>query len=382
MRRYRKLAAAAAVAPWVAVAIAVFRGRAPRGWLGWDLASFRVAANLLAHGRPLYDFAAQSAAYHAEFGNGFDVLFPFAYPPIFAIEMLPLARLPHAGAFALVFVASLAACGWAVRAVTGDARDAAWVLGTFPGLLALLAGQLSFVALALVVVAWSLARKGRELESGLALSLLAFKPQLLFFLPLVFVFRRSLRALGGLAAGVSAQVALCFAVAPRDTLAFPGALRAFAAYATSHFDDDWSYTWRAFFALLVPHHAHATNLAAAGFVALSATAGVVVLWRARRDLDLAFGVAVLATFAAAWHAYPYDWVLLAFPALVLLPRTAPSRAATIALGATYVASWLFVWLPKAEVRALGFAVHPAMPALVACSIWLVRSARLRSAPRA
>ena len=329
--RYRKLAAVAAVAPWVAVAIAVAKGRAPRGWLGWDLASFRVAAKLLASGHSLYDFAAQSTAYHAEFGRGFDVLFPFAYPPIFAIEMLPLAHVPQAAAWALVFVASLAAVSFAVRAITGDARDAVWVLGTFPGLVGLLAGQFSFFALGLVVLAWTLLERQRSLEAGLALSVLAFKPQLLLFLPLALLFRRDWRALLGLALGAGIQVALCFAVAPHDTLAFPGVLRAFAGYARTHFDDDWSFTWRAFFALLAPGHSLATEAAAAGAVAICAWAGVRAMWRARRDLALCFGAAVLTTLCAAWHAYPYDWVLLAFPFFLLLPRARPSRAVSVAL---------------------------------------------------
>src|SRR6185312_9379230 len=137
-----------------------------------------------------------------------DVLFPFAYPPIFAIEMLPLAHVPQAAAWALVFVASLAAVSFAVRAITGDARDAVWVLGTFPGLVGLLAGQFSFFALGLVVLAWTLLERQRSLEAGLALSVLAFKPQLLLFLPLALLFRRDWRALLGLALGAGIQVAL------------------------------------------------------------------------------------------------------------------------------------------------------------------------------
>ncbi len=357
----------------VAVALGVAQGRAPRGWLGWDLAAFRVAGKVFASGKPIYDFSAQAAAYHAEYGKGFDVLYPFAYPPIFAIETLPLSWMPHEVAYALVAIASLLSASVVMRKLTGDARDVVWITATLPGMLALLAGQFSLIALGLVTACHALLKKERPIAAGLVLSLLAFKPQLLLFVPALFVIRRDARrALVGLAAGLAAQVALCFAIAPRDTLAFPAALRTFNAYVASKFTDDLAFTWRAFFALLAPGHAPITNALAACAIVACAAFGVVSAWRARADLDRCFAILVLTTLACAWHASAYDWVILALPIVVLVPRASPSRAESIALGIAYVASWGFVSLSRAEHDAFGHALHFAMPALAVFAFWAVR----------
>lgn len=374
MKRFRKVAGALTFAWMTAVGLAVAQGRAPRGWLGWDLAAFRVAGKLLLRGAPVYDFSAQDATYHAAYGKGFDVLYPFAYPPIFAIETLPFAIMPHELAFAMVTVASLACAALVARRLTRDALDLFWITATFPGLLALLAGQFSFVALGVVTLAYALLVRDRPIASGLVLSLLAFKPQLLLFLPIVLVIRRgSRRGLVGLALGIAAQVALCFAVAPRDTLAFVPALRAFNAYVATRFNDELAFTWRAFFALLAPAHAAITNALAAIAILACALFGVSRAWRARGDLDRAYSYLVLTTLACAWHASAYDWVLLAFPAMLLLPKITVSPRAAVAFGSLYAASWAFVPLARAEHRAFGFAIHFAMPTLAAFFVWITKT---------
>lgn len=368
----RKLAAAASLAIFVAVAIGVARGHAPRGWLGWDLASFRAAGRLLLAGSSIYDYDALRAAHAAEFGaRGFTEVYPFGYPPQFAMAMVPLAKLPHELAFGVVLLASLAAAALSARALTGDARNVVFVTATAPGVLALLAGQLSFVALGVVALCHTLVARKRSLAAGLVLSTLAFKPQLLVFLPFVFLFRKDLRALAGLALGVAVQVGACFAFDARDTVAWPRAVRTFDAFANNQ-GDEWSFTWRTFFAAASAHNTTSAWIAIV-FVLACAAAGVFAMWRARRDLDLCFALAVLTTFAAALHCFAYDWVVLACPLMLLLPRVRPSRRAWIVLGALYVASALFAASVKAQEHAFGVAFHPAMPALAGVCVWLARN---------
>ena len=376
-RRFLPLLALASVAPWVAVGLGVARGKAPPGWLGWDLASFRVASQLWLHHQPLYDFAAQAQAHERAFGPAFDVPYPFSYPPIFAIELAPLAELPQSPAFAVVWFASLVVLAIAARRVTGRLSDALWVTASFPGLLALLAGQFVFFALGILVATHALLRRERPVTAGLVASLLAFKPQLLLFLPLVFAMqRRARRGLFGLAAGVAAQLAICLVAAPSDTRAFPAALGRFNSYVATHFKDTLSFTWRAFFALALPGHGTlAAGCAAVAMVACAAV-GVVAMWRARADTDACLAIAVLATLASTWHCAPYDWVLLALPAWLLLPRTSPSRGALRAIGLLYIGVWGFVALADVQRSAFGVALHPAMPALCGLSFWLVRSSRI------
>ncbi|HSQ66598.1 MAG TPA: hypothetical protein VLM85_25430, partial [Polyangiaceae bacterium] len=177
-------------------------------------------------------------------------------------------------------------------------------------------------------------------------------------------------------AGVAAQLAICLVAAPSDTRAFPAALGRFNSYVATHFKDTLSFTWRAFFALALPGHGTlAAGCAAIAMVACAAL-GVVAMWRAREDTDACLAIAVLATLASTWHCAPYDWVLLALPAWLLLPRTSPSRGALRAIGLLYIGVWGFVALADVQRSAFGVALHPAMPALCGLSFWLVRSSRI------
>jgi hypothetical protein len=94
--------------------------------------------------------------------------------------------------------------------------------------------------------------------------------------------------------------------------------------------------------------------------------------RAKQDLRRTFGLAVLATFACAWHCAPYDWILLAIPAWLLLPRASPSPLAKRALVGLFLFGWTIVNLVDAEEAAWGFALHPAMPMLCGWYFWLMK----------
>jgi alpha-1,2-mannosyltransferase len=377
-RRGRWIALAAA-ALWTAIVAGIATSGVRADMLGWDLGVFRDASRLLLHGQPLYDFAGQASAHRSAFGRSFAVYYPYAYPPIFAIETVPLALVSQVTAFVVVTLASALSVAWAARRATGRLEDALWVAASYPAVYGLLAGQLVFVALAVLTASWALLEGDRPVLAGLVASLLAFKPQLLVALPVAFlVMPRARRALLGLAAGVAAQAALALGVAPRATLAFPSAIRRMAAYTSTHFRESLGFTWHAFFVAAMPGHRTAATVLAALAVAACAAVAVVAMVRARADTALTFSIAVLATFACAWHCAPYDWVLLALPAWLLLPRTKPSPIALRVLAMAFIAPWTFVELVDAQQKAWGVALHPAAPALAIFSVWLVRRAQLRA----
>jgi len=97
--------------------------------------------------------------------------------------------------------------------------------------------------------------------------------------------------------------------------------------------------------------------------------------RAKGDAALAVSIATLATLACAWHCAPYEWVLLALPAWLLVPRARPSALATRALVFALIATWVLVASVDAQTKSLGFAFHPALPLLCVVSAWLVRKAQ-------
>jgi alpha-1,2-mannosyltransferase len=374
-----RFVALAAATLWTATVLGIVTSGVVRAdMLGWDLGVFRDASRLLLSHQPLYDYAAQQREHLEAFGRLFAVHYPYANPPIFAIETIPLALVPQVVAYAIVTAAGLASLAWSSRRATGSFEGAGFALLAYPTFLGILAGQPVAVALGVFTATWALVEGGRPVTAGLVASLLAYKPPLLLVLPVAFLIApRARRALAGLAAGGAAQVAISFAVAPKDTLAFPVAVRRISAYTETHFRDALSFTWRSFFALLAPHHRGVADALGALAVLACGAVAVVAMVRARDDFAKVFSVAVLATLACAWHCYPYDWVLLALPAWLLLPRVSVSPLAARMLVAALVAPWAFVWLVEEQRRLFGVALHPALPVLCAFALWLVRSAPTR-----
>ena len=158
----------------------------------------------------LYDLAAQKAAVEG-LGSGF-YWSPFLNPPPLVWLVTPFTGLPFDVAIvlwslvilgALVLTWHLVAPG---SALTRAAFGAMW-LGLFPVAFGLMVGQP--VALVAVAVAgcWWLAERDRPGLAGLALSLIAVKPQLALFVPLCLVVAGHARAFGAWLA-VSVFIAL------------------------------------------------------------------------------------------------------------------------------------------------------------------------------
>ncbi len=308
---------------------------------GWDLEIVRAGSRAIFAGADPY--AQLFADDHAALAR-----FPFAYPPIVAVDVAPLVALPN-----LVALALLCAFGAVVLALSAKKR-ALWVTATFPGLAAMFAGQLVWIAIAVFAGAHALLKRDRAFAAGLACSLLAFKPTLLVLVPFALLVMPSrVRSLGGLLAGLAAQIALCFAIAPGALRAYPRAASDFSKYVAEHpglFD---SVTWRSTFS---SDALGAIAIAACGITACA------WMWRERRDLDVVMSTCVMGTLACAWHCLPYDYALLVLP-FVWLELRAPRVAAALA-----ASSWL-VLLPK-SAHYVVLALYPV--ALVVLGVWMMR----------
>lgn len=307
---------------------------------GWDLEIVRAGARAIFAGRNPYDGALVNDASLARF--------PFAYPPFVAPIVSPLVAIPN-----LVALALLAAFGALVLVLVAKKR-ALWVTASFPGLAALFAGQLVFVALGIFAATHALLKRERPFAAGLVASLLLFKPTLIVFVPFAFVVLPSrTRSLAGFAAGVLAQIALCFAIAPDALRAYPDAAAAFSRYVAANpalFD---SVTWRSALS------SDALGVAACGACAVAACAW---MWRERASLDVVMSTCVLATLACAWHCLPYDYALVALPFFWLRPRAPRVAVALVA------SSWLVLLPSRAHFAVL--ALYPV--ALVVLSVWMMK----------
>src|SRR2546429_5785001 len=135
----------------------------------------------------LYDLAAQKAAVES-LGPG-AYWSPFLNPPTLAWIATPFLAIPFEAALFLwtLLIGAAALLAWRLVA-PGDglirAAHLALFLGLFPTAFGLMVGQPVALVAAAVAVAWWLASHQRPVLAGLALSLIAIKPQLALLVPL------------------------------------------------------------------------------------------------------------------------------------------------------------------------------------------------------
>jgi len=175
---------------------------------------YGAALNAWEHGYArLYDLAGQQ---HATESLAPGVYWqPFINPPPLAWLATPLLALPFEVAIVLwtaLLIGSAVLAWWLVAPGAGLTRAAylALFVGLFPTAFGLMVGQpVAIVALA-VAASWWLAERNRPIVAGLALSLVAIKPQLALLVPLCLLVagHRRMFAAWLVASAVIALVAL------------------------------------------------------------------------------------------------------------------------------------------------------------------------------
>jgi len=135
----------------------------------------------------LYDLSAQKAVVE---GLGVGTYWsPFLNPPTLAWIATPFLVLPFEMALVLwtLLIVGAALLAWRLAAPGGGLTRAAHLalfLGLFPTAFGLMVGQPVALVAAAVAMAWWLADRKRPVLAGLALSLIAIKPQLALLVPL------------------------------------------------------------------------------------------------------------------------------------------------------------------------------------------------------
>lgn len=176
----------------------MLRRDGPFDHVGMDYLTTWVASDMLLHGeaRHLYDTRAQWAAelpiieqYNVHWDDR--VMHPYLAPPLLAIFALPLGLLSPVVALTLWMLLAIGAVALAVRGMASafeiDWREIApLVFGSMPLFVLVMLGQadgllaLSFAAFVVLL------RRGHEGRAGMALAVLALKPQLLLA-PIVYL---------------------------------------------------------------------------------------------------------------------------------------------------------------------------------------------------
>lgn len=154
-------------------------------------------------------------------------LMPFIYAPFVALPMAFLAHLPFEKAYILYMLWNIALlvalCFLSIRILkTADTKIKALVVVmgvTFlPILIAIIQGQLSLLLTVVLLNAWLTLRSGNRVQCGLWLSLLLVRPHLIILPLFVFVLKRQVRVLLGIALGSAFLFLLSFLLVGWDGL--------------------------------------------------------------------------------------------------------------------------------------------------------------------
>jgi hypothetical protein len=310
------------------------------------------------------------------------------YPPTTGLLFCALALLPY-GWSVTVWWLVLAGCfalGFTLLVRSLDPlpqwRATAWLaLAAFvPVSSTFWNGQLAGLLFLAAVSGLELHRASHRFLAGLALSLLAFKPQLAAGLGLWLLFRLDLRALAGMVLGFGAQVALAALIlGPEFFVLYRESLPQYLDLAQRE--------------TITPDHQHslagiltnwlgASSANACKLVHLLVTAGCaglllqIVRVSKQRENGSSHGTeagrleqaaAVIFTVFAAPHLHTYDLVLLLVPIVHLLNWAhQPQPSAELGLaGLLYLAgSMTFVYL------VTRFSLVPAVLVLALLVLWL------------
>jgi Glycosyltransferase family 87 len=348
-----------------------------------DFLQFYISAQLISHGRSgqLYDQQIASAALDHIVQQPTRVLLPTVYGPQVGLLFVPLGRFSFLVAASIwVFISALIffACVYSVWRLCPNLRQ-------YPGLSAMsaicfppffhffLRGQISALVMLCFIVAFLEFRSGSHWIAGAALGVLVFKPQFLVAIPLVFLFSRTWKALGGLVFSAVVQLALTWTyfgtqvmLAYLSTLWHVQRWIAFAEPATAQAQ---MHSLRSFWLLLMPWPTIALIL----YILSSLTILVMTTaaWKSRGNLALRFSALVFAAILINPHLFVYDLLVLA-PVMLLLADWALVRTKHPAVRRIQVLTYLAFLLPLLGPLTMFTHLQLSVPVFVAIQ-WLVWS---------
>jgi hypothetical protein len=369
---------------------------APGPRLGGDFAQF-YAVGLIQNEQGiqrLYDLPLQDIVLHrAVRAMPADEHLPYVYPPFIAPLFRPFARLPYAWAFTLWLAVSGALYALSIGVMLSaskwiPAHDRAtiwWLALSFEPFVVecWLAGQISALGCLAISLALWCDRREEPVAAGLAVSILLYKPSLLFLIVPLLLLGRRWRTLAGFGAGTAALAAVSAGVAGLSRcLEFGRLLTIYARLGASGitgFRLTKYVDLTAFLQLLGLERASARFLAL--IVAVPPLATLAAVWlrasRARiRGRDLAWAAALCWSPVLNIYSPIYD-TILAVPGLVLGASALRERSpqgwplmfrALLAL--LYVTGALSPWL------ADGLRFQPLTVGLAAMATYLTWAALL------
>jgi len=306
----------------------------------------------------LYDIAAM-AGVAARAMPETTQMFPPVYGPQVALLFRPLASLSYLSAlyvwlaFTIVGTSVCLAVTWRR---CPEPRPSAWVIAVLalglPGLhFTLSFGQASVVGVAALTAIWLALRADRMFLAGLAVGLLAYKPQLGIVAAAVFVLRGEWNVVAGALASVAGQALVAAEYWGASVFSgYAHALRQLPhVFTAMEPDPQLSYSMRA--VLVGLGLSPTTALVLSAGLSVVVVVAVVRSWHPDLPVERQYSGLIFATLLIDPHLYAYD-LLLAAPAMTVATTLAWSRNQPIslwAIGVLYIAPILAALLPRPAV---------------------------------
>jgi GT2 family glycosyltransferase len=300
---------------------------------GPDFFNFYAAAKLLvtSGGAAVYDIGMQrqvelqiTGADPARF-----IVLPYFHPPYYTLLIAPLAYLDYRNAYYVMAAANvvLAAALVVILVRTSlSVHGRGWIVaaamigGFFPLFVTVLQGQSDLVVLVPLAAAYAAWAKGSHATAGALSALALAKPQLMLLIPVLFIARRSWRALAGFAAVLAALGVISvigFGLAP--VLGYLRAVGTWAITGRLPDTDQLVYTDPAVYSLRNVLEAIPGGGKVVAFVILILLLAFVALslsWRPDKP-RLDFAVAIAASLVLSPHQNIHDLALLVIPGFAL-----------------------------------------------------------------
>jgi hypothetical protein len=356
---------------------------AARANLWYDATDFSClyqAARSVALGRDPYDsvwWVSATGGLHANPWLGMvesSCFAQYAYPLWTAVLMLPFGLLPIEAAAALWMSTSIGAAifgAWALWRAYGGARRHAALFVTLifmsqPFWVLLISGQITGIMLGLLgALALGLARS-RESSAGLALALLAVKPQIVVLTLPATLLRAGAERRGRLVATAivvgAIMLALPLAIVPTWPIEWLGQAEQRTAGIAVLLPTAWGFAADLF------------GNVAWGAAISAAAVGVCALLVKRVDALSLLALTVPLSLVVTLHAWSYDFLLLAAPWAFVLGQLAhargPVRAALVAclVAIASLVPWLLYAVAFSRGNETLSMVVPATTAVLAAAV--------------
>lgn len=333
----------------------------------------------------LYDPTTERQAQVRLIPEAHEVQYLPVYGPQVYLFFSPFARWPFERALliwtmisALIYGVCCAVVWRSCASLREDWPTVAIVAAANPAFFNLmLHGQSSALALAFITAAYCALKSGKPFLGGLAIGMLAYKPQLGIVAAAVFVIDREWRIAAGAIVAASAQLGVAWAYFGTELmksywqamlwLRQVNQLLAIKPYQMHSLSEFWT--------LLLSYNAAAGTMYVISAILTIALSAIV--WRSAAPLSLRYSMLLLGTALVSPHLYVYDLVILA-PAFLLITDWTLVHADNRFARPMQLLVYLCYALPLIGVAAQFTHVQLSVVAMGALCVVIARAA-LRSA---